>query len=149
VADDDGVRIFQLTLIHEEVERQVAAYQARVGRLDQRAGLLLAAGGIAVSLLGQQTPDAWKVNAIVLAVLAALAAVVALVPRLGHGLEPKRMKEQVYARAENLALAYLIDNKIEMLHRNRSTVTFKAIALVVGFIAFAGAAASVLISAMT
>lgn len=140
-------RLAQLTLIHDEIERQVTGYQGRVARLDQRAGLLLAAGGIAVSLLGQSSDNGWRKIAIALAVVAAIAAVVTLLPRATFSMRAERIREQVYGRSVDGALLYLIDMKMDLLENNEGVVKVKAYAVRVGFIAFAIAAIFVLISA--
>lgn len=125
----------------------MAGYQGRVARLDQRAGLLLAAGGIAVSLLGQSSDNGWRKIAIALAVMAAVAAVVTLLPRATFSMRLERIREQVYRRSEDRALLYLIDMKMDLLENNEGVVKLKAAAVRVGFITFAVAAICVLISA--
>jgi membrane associated rhomboid family serine protease len=132
-SDDPDERVAQLQLIHEEVERQLASYERRIQSMDSRAGILVAAAGLASTLTASHVGNGWIPLAIASALGSAVLGAIALFPGKAQSLMSSRIREEVYGLSEGNALLWLIDHKIELMNNNEKRIVKKAILLQAGF----------------
>jgi hypothetical protein len=127
-----------LDLLCDEVHRELDAYLRHTDAVETKAGVVLAAAG-ALTVLGGTS--AWRIPALVAAVLAALAAVGVLWPRV---LPRRALRDtrDAYLRSERLFTELmLLDSGIEDVEATQRTLRTKTFWLkrAGGLLALAGA----------
>lgn len=148
-SNDPESRIAQLRLVDGEVSARVNDYQSRIQALDARAGVLVAAATVVVTLAVGSASNGWVIAAAAAALVSAVLGAVALLPTKGRAVRPQALRDAVYGRKEGAALLWLIDHKIETLATNERRVSVKARLLQIGFGLFAASAVLLVLSVTT
>jgi hypothetical protein len=142
-------RLAQLRLMQDEVNAQQASYDQRLQGMDTRAGLLVAAAGIAASLAGVRIGNGWMIFAIATLLGSAVVGVIALWPGHAKSLSREGIRNEVYGRTEAGALLWLFDMKDVILTDNEARIVRKARLFQVGAILFAISVVFVFLAATT
>jgi hypothetical protein len=146
VSDD---RVAQLRLMQAEVDAQLDSYDRRLQSMDTRAGLLVAAAGIAASLAAARVGNGWMTIAIAMLLASAIFGVVALWPGRAQSLSRDGIRTEVYGRTEAGALLWLFDMKNAILTHNEARIVRKARLFQAGAVLFAAAVVFVFLAATT
>jgi hypothetical protein len=130
-------RIAQLKLVLAEIEIHLEADDRRRQSMQSRAGLLIAAAGIAATLIGTSHANGWVFLSVAAAAISAILGVIVIYPATGTSIDAERVRSDVYGLAEGAALLWLIDHKLELLHRAEPVFRHRGQVLRIGFIVFA------------
>lgn len=138
-SSDPDSRVTQLKLIHDDVERKVDSYQARLEAMSSRAGVLVAAAGVAATLVTAGHRSGWLILCAIALFASAAFGIAVLWPRTGKSISGGYVRHRIYGMSEGEALLWLIDHKLWMLGRNEARVVQRARYLQIGFGCFAAA----------
>ncbi len=132
-----------------ELDAQLDSYDRRLQGMDTRAGLLIAAAGIAASLAGVRVGNGWMILAIAMLLASAVFGVIALWPGRAQSLSREGIRTEVYGRSEAGALLWLFDMKNAILTHNETRIVRKARLFQAGAVLFAVAVVFVFLAATT
>jgi hypothetical protein len=104
-------KLFQLRLIHDELNRRRESLARRSESVNARAAVVIGSATIASGLQATSDPNWWGLVAIGATALAAALAILATFPRFGNEIDVLKLRDEVYVLEPASAELFLIDHK--------------------------------------
>lgn len=127
-------RLFQLRLIHQELNRQRESHARRSESINARAAIVIGSATIASGLQSVGVANWWALIAIGATAVAAALGIVATFPRVGKDVDPLRLRNELYVLEPEAAELFLIDHKNLVHHQDENSLVRRGRFLRAGYV---------------
>jgi hypothetical protein len=136
----DPVRLQSLDIVEAALAREEDSYRLRAQSIDTRLGLLLAAAGVVVPVVGDGPSVAGLIGQ-VLAVCAGGSSVYGLWSRVDKGIAPRKLRDRYLTADPTVTRMRLLNTRLDLHARDEQQLLAKAARLrIAAFLLLAGAA---------
>ena len=120
----DSQKLTSLDVVRAELDSLLEQQERRGVSFDNRAGMVLGFGGVLISLSGTQ-PTALQLLAQVSAAVAAAFSALALWPRIGADVDPRRLRDRYLAEQLPTSKLAILDTRIDIFERDETRLQLK------------------------
>lgn len=121
-----------LNVVLEEVSRARSLQSQRINNLQSRAGVLVGASGLAAGLISSLSTNLWLIAPMVALFLSALLGILAIAPRSGYGVDPRRVFVDANGKPSREATANVISGIVSEYELQESKLEWPAVFLKAG-----------------
>lgn len=136
----DPLRLPSLDIVEAALAREEDSYRFRAQSIDTRLGLLLAAAGVVVPVVGNQPSVAGLIGQF-LAVCAGAASVYGLWPRVDKGIAPRKLRDRYLTADPMVTRMTSLGTRLDLHAKDEEQLLAKAARLrIAAFLLLVGAA---------
>src|SRR5699024_2927523 len=117
-------------IIRSELDLEAAEQSQRADSFDTRAGVLIGIGAILIGLSSSQSHPL-VLSAHIFAAAGAVAAVIAMVPRVSAGLDPRIMRKKYLGTDPEVTRLRILDTRILLYEQDEQRLSTKVVWLYV------------------
>lgn len=143
----DPLQLPSLDIVEAALAREEDSYRFRAQSIDTRLGLLLAAAGVVIALVGD-SPSVAALVGQVLAVCAGGAAVYGLWPRVDKGIAPRKLRDRYLAADPTLTRMRLLNTRLDLHAKDEAQLLAKAIRLRIAALLLLAGAATIVVGSI-